>query len=80
MKAKTCEDVYKKVHAAIQKAPERKPVKTTAKPTRKVVTPGKSRVYTNSKKKWLRHYRLSNEERKARVQEKFAKAMAAAKN
>jgi large subunit ribosomal protein L5e len=80
MKAKTCEDVYKKVHAEIQKAPERKPVKKTAKPTRKVVTPGKARVYTNSKKKWLRHYRLSNEERKARVQEKFAKAMAAAKN
>jgi len=80
MKAKTCEDVYKKIHEAIQKAPERKKQVKTAKPTRKVVTPGKVRVYTNSKKKWLRHYRLNNEERKARVQEKFQKAMASAQN
>jgi large subunit ribosomal protein L5e len=77
-KAKTCEDVYKKVHEAIKKDPSRKKAKGNAKPTRKVVTPGKNMVLANSKgKKWIVFKRLSNEERKARVVAKFAAASAA---
>jgi len=49
MKAKTCEDAYKKVHAAIAANPDRVKVKGNAKPTRKVVTPGKARVLQDSK-------------------------------
>ena len=71
-KAKTCEDLYKKAHDAIIKNPDRKVQKGNAKPTRKVVTPGTSRVYQDSKgRKWLRHFRMTNKERKVRVAEKF---------
>ena len=78
-KAKTCEDVYKKVHDAIKKDPSRKKAKGNAKPTRKVVTPGKNMVLANSKgKKWIVFKRLSKEERAARVQAKFAAALATA--
>ena len=49
MKAKTCEDAYKKVHAAIKANPDRVKAKGNAKPTRKVVTPGKARVLQDSK-------------------------------
>jgi large subunit ribosomal protein L5e len=79
--AKTCEDVYKKVHKAIIANPDRKAVKGNAKPVRKVVTAGKALVLANSKgKKWLAHKRLSKEERVARVQKKFADALAAQAN
>ena len=72
-KAKTCEDIYKKVHAAILANPDRVKAKGNAKPTHKVVTPGKARVYSDSKgRKWLRHFKLTGEERKERVQAKFA--------
>jgi len=71
-KAKTCEDLYKKAHAAIIANPDRKKKAGNAKPTRKVVTPGGSRVYADSKgRKWLRHFRLTNQERQVRVAKKF---------
>ena len=77
-KAKTCEDIYKKIHAEILKNPDRVKAKGNAKPVHKVVVQGKARVYQDSKgRKWLRHYRLSNEERKQRVAERFAQAQSA---
>jgi len=44
-KAKTCEELYKKVHKAICANPDRKVNKGNAKPVRKVVTPGKACVF-----------------------------------
>jgi large subunit ribosomal protein L5e len=77
-KAKTCEDLYKKVHAAILANPDRVKAKGNAKPTKKVVTEGKARVYADSKgRKWLRHFKLNGEERQARVQARFAAVAAA---
>jgi large subunit ribosomal protein L5e len=71
-KVKTCEDLYKKVHKAILANPDRTKTKANAKPTRKVVTEGTSRVYADSKgRKWLRHFRMTNSQRKTRVAEKF---------
>jgi large subunit ribosomal protein L5e len=71
-KVKTCEDLYKKVHSAIIANPDRKKIAGNAKPTRKVLTPGTSRVYQDSKgRKWIAHFRISNQDRKVRVAEKF---------
>jgi large subunit ribosomal protein L5e len=79
--AKSCEEVYKKVHKAIIANPDRKKGKGNAKPVRKVVTDGFAKVFANSKgKKWLRHSRLSKEQRTANVQSKFAAALAAQGN
>ena len=75
-KVKTTEDLYKKVHAAIVADPARVKAKGNSKPTKKVVVEGKARVYQNSKgQKWLRHFRLSKEERSARVAKKFQDAL-----
>jgi large subunit ribosomal protein L5e len=71
------EALYKKVHAEIRKAPAR--VKAAAKkPTRKQVSKAKGAlIQTDSKgKKWIRHFRLTNAERKARVEAKIKKAIA----
>lgn len=77
-KVKTCEDLYKKVHAGIIADPSRKKAAGNKAPTKKVVTPGYARVYQDSKgRKWIRHFRMTNEERKKRVTKKFADAMAA---
>jgi len=77
-KVKSVEELYKKVHAEILKNPDRVKAKGNAKPTKKVVTPGKARVYADSKgRKWLRHFKLTGEERKQRVAERFAQAQAA---
>jgi len=77
-KCKSPEELYKKVHAAILKNPDRVKAKGNAKPTRKVVTPGKAMVLANSKgKKWIVHRRLTKEMRNQRVQDKFAAVMAA---
>ena len=48
-KAKTCEDLYKKVHAAIIAKPARAKKAGNKKPSRTVVTPGYARVYKDSK-------------------------------
>ena len=77
-KVKTCEDLYKKVHAGIIADPSRKKAAGNKAPTKKVVTPGYARVYADSKgRKWIRHFRMTNEERKKRVTKKFADAMSA---
>jgi large subunit ribosomal protein L5e len=78
-KVKSCADLYKKVHKAILANPDRKKA-DKKKPTRKVVVDGKAKVYQDSKgRKWLRHNRLSKEERQARVAAKFSAAMAKTK-
>lgn len=78
-KAKTCEDLYKKVHAAIIAKPARAKKAGNKKPSRTVVTPGYARVYKDSKgRKWLRHYRQTGADRKERVGAKLEAAAAAA--
>jgi large subunit ribosomal protein L5e len=75
-KVATLEALYKKVHTEIRKAPQR--VKAAKKAAvRKQVSKGKGDlIQTNSKnKKWLRQYRITNAERKARVQAKIQKAI-----
>ena len=71
-KVKTLEELYKKVHAEIRKAPTR-PAKDPKKPapSRKVISkPGDKSVLNedSKKRKWLRHTKLSNAERKERIQ------------
>jgi large subunit ribosomal protein L5e len=75
-KVKSCEELYKKVHAAIlansdrKKAAAKKPVVKVSKKTEE------GKVYENSKgKKWFRHKKMTNEQRKARVMTKFAAMM-----
>lgn len=71
-KVKTHEELYKKVHAQILAKPERVASKGNAKPTRTIVQAGTSRIFKNSKgQKWLRSFRISREDRKARVLQKF---------
>ena len=80
-KAKSCEEIYKKVHKAINANPDRKKKAGNAKPVRKVITPGKAMVQQNSKgQKWIRHFRITTEMRNANVQAKFQSAMNKAKN
>lgn len=80
-KVKTCEELYKKVHAAIIANPDRVKAKGNTKPTRKVITAGKALVQQDSKgRKWLRHFRMTTQQRKERVAEKFAAAMANLQN
>lgn len=76
-KAATLEVLYKKVHSEIRKNPDR--VKPAAKkPTRKQISKAKgSLVQQDSKgKKWLRQYRITKDERKARVAAKIQRALA----
>jgi len=76
-KAANFEALYKKVHAEIRKSPQR--VNAAKKnPVRKQISKAKgSLVQQDSKgKKWLRQYRLTNAERKARVTAKIQKALA----
>lgn len=71
-KVKTHEELYKKVHKQILANPDRVKGKGNAKPVRKVVQAGTDRILQNSKgAKWLTHRRLNNEQRKARVVQKF---------
>lgn len=78
-KAKTCEDLYKKVHKAIIDKPARTKKTGNKKPSRSVVTAGYARVFKDSKgRKWLRHFRQTGEDRKQRVADKLAAAHAAA--
>jgi len=77
-KVKTCEDLYKKVHASVIAKPDRVKAKGNAKPTRKLVSKKEdpARVYQNSKgAKWLTSRKLTNEEKKAGVAAKFATLM-----
>jgi large subunit ribosomal protein L5e len=75
-KAKTCEDLYKKVHAAIIADPARKGKGARKEGTRKVVAAKPALVLQDSKgRKWLRHFRLTREQRQEKVNQKFARAM-----
>lgn len=79
-KVKTCEDLYKKVHASILGNPDRAKAKGNSKPTRKVVQKKPQLVLQNSKgKTWLRHFRLSKQERTAKSANFLKSAKAAAK-
>jgi hypothetical protein len=75
-KVKTPEDLYKKVHTAIIANPDRVKKAGNKNPVKKVITPGSARVYQNSKNgKWLRHFKITGAEQKAKVQAKFAEVM-----
>jgi large subunit ribosomal protein L5e len=74
-KVKTCEDLYKKVHASVIAKPDRVKAKGNAKPTKKLVSKAgdAKRVYQNSKgSKWTTSRKLTNDEKKAGVAAKFA--------
>jgi len=67
-KAKTCEDLYKKIHKAILANPDRKKKDGNKKPTKKVIKDGPQRVFADSKgRKWLREFKLTRAERKENV-------------
>jgi len=78
-KCKTCRDLYKKAHTQINAKPDRVKRTGSKKPTKTVVTPGYARVFKDSKgRKWIRHFRQNCEDRKERVNNKIASALAAA--
>lgn len=75
-KAATFEALYKKVHAEIRKSPAR-PKADKKAPVRKQITKANGvLVQQNSKNsKWLRHFKLTKEQRTARVAAKIQKAL-----
>lgn len=75
-KTTSLETLYKKVHAEIRKNSKR-PEKKKTTPTRKVISKENgSRIQQDSKgKKWLRQFKLTNAQRKARVAARIQKAM-----
>jgi large subunit ribosomal protein L5e len=76
-KVANTEALYKKVHAEIRKNPDRVKVDKKAPVRKQIKKAAGQLVQQDSKnKKWLRQYRLSNAERKARVAAKFQKAIA----
>ena len=78
-KVKTCEDLYKKVHAAVIANPDRVKKAGNKKPTKKVITPGTSKVLQDSKgRKWIAYSRISTADRQARVTARFAAKIAEA--
>lgn len=76
-KVATLEALYKKAHAEIRKSPVRAKVARKQAPVRKQVTKAKGAlVQANSQgKKWLRHFKLTREEKNARVAAKIQKAI-----
>lgn len=75
-KAKTCEELYKKVHAAIIANPARKGTGAKKSGTRKVVAAKPELVQSDSKgRKWIRHFRLTKAQRQDKVNAKFAAVM-----
>lgn len=76
-KVKNTEELYKKIHAAIRKEPVNKKAERKQKPVRKEISKevGVKVKANNAGKKWLVFKRLTNEERKVRVQKKLADAM-----
>jgi large subunit ribosomal protein L5e len=80
-KVKTCEDLYKKVHAAIIANPDRVKAKGNAKPTRKTLEARPLLVQQDSKgRKWIRHFRLTTAVRKERSTAKLVGALQAKMN
>jgi large subunit ribosomal protein L5e len=77
-KVKTCEELYKKVHASVCSKPERVPAKGNANRPKLTTKVGDAnRVYTNTKGgKWITSRKLTNNEKKAAVAAKFATLLA----
>jgi large subunit ribosomal protein L5e len=75
-KVNNVEGLYKKVHQEIRKAPKKVQAEKKA-PVRKVIKKENGvRVLQNSKnKQWIRLFKLTNEQRKARVAAKIQKAL-----
>jgi len=73
-KVKTCEDLYKKVHASVVAKPDRVPAKGNKNRPKLVSKAGDAnRVYQNTKGgKWITSRKLTNDEKKAAVAAKFA--------
>jgi large subunit ribosomal protein L5e len=70
------EELYKKIHDEIRKNPDRLEEKKNPNPVRKELDQKKS-LFENSKgQKWMINRRLTNAERKTRVQNKIADAVA----
>merc|ERR1712166_653148 len=77
-KVKTCEDLYKKVHAAVIANPDRVKAKGNAKPTRKTLEKAPKLVQQDSKgRKWIRHKRLTTTARRERSTAKLVGALQA---
>jgi large subunit ribosomal protein L5e len=77
-KAKSCSDLYKKVHTAILANSDRQKVKakTVNKPKATSALEGLAKVYTDAKgKKWLRYKKITKEQKTARVAARFASLM-----
>merc|ERR1712086_1245561 len=80
-KAKSCEEVYKKVHAAIIADPSRRGSGSRKEGTRKVISAKPELVQQDSKgRKWLANFRFTTAQRQEKVNAKFANAMAALNN
>lgn len=76
-KCATVEALYKKVHAEIRKGPKRVKVERKQAPVRKQISKENgSLVQQDSKgRKWLRQFKLTREQRVARVAAKMLKAL-----
>ena len=75
-KVKTVEELYKKLHADIRKAPKRVKAEKKQAPVRKVISKDKGLEQQNSKGvKWIRQQRLSLEQRKERIRLRIQKAV-----
>ena len=76
-KVKNVEELYKKVFAEVRKNPERPAGKKRSEKKqqqKKIVRDSKNpALVTNGAKKYIRHTRLNNQQRKDRVNEKIAK-------
>jgi large subunit ribosomal protein L5e len=77
-KTTNLETLYKKVHAEIRKDSKRPVAAKKAAPSRKIISKENGqRIMQNSKgKKWLRQFKLTNAQRKARVAVRIQKALA----
>jgi len=71
-KVKTCEDLYKKVHAAIIANPARVKKAANTKFVRKVIQKQPRLIQENSKgKKWIRHFRITTAARRENAANKL---------
>jgi len=75
-KVKTCEELYKAVHKKIVASCDRKKAASKGTKPKKASEKGNVKLYQNTKgAKWIRHRKLTGNERKAGVQAKIAAAM-----
>lgn len=76
-KANNLEALYKRIHQEIRKSPKRVKTERKGAPVRKEISKANGAlVQQDSKgKKWLRHFKLTREQRKARVAAKIQRAL-----